>query len=256
MVDLITMGNATVTPIPGVFEVDLISPRNATYTPQSLMPIVFALQNPTLDYTLGASISWDLWEGNNRTSPGSITGGLLEPVTSLTYPPASDPLFVTRFINTMAYPDGFWTFAWSLQLYHCSPPGCTTKSITTNNAIVFTVSQSGQASDLVAATSFDVCGTMQAYAFNVTSVQETYGVLGPSPTTNPCAATINASAASSISAAATAYACSPLQHPLYSNVTCPPLTGKSSNDAEQSRMAAASTLLTLLIMLTVLIHHG
>ncbi|PYI02373.1 hypothetical protein BO78DRAFT_400579 [Aspergillus sclerotiicarbonarius CBS 121057] len=250
----IAMGNATPVADSGIFEVDLISPRNETYTPQALMPIVFALQNPPLASTLEAAISWQLWEGNNRTSPGSVTDGLLElALLNLT---SSEPLFVDRFVNTLAYPDGLWTFAWSLQIYNCSADERPARLISTNNTSIFTVSKSGQAPNLVAATSSDMCGTMEAYAFNVTSVGDACGVLGPSPTTNPCAATVNPAAASSISAAATAFACDPLQRSVNPNVTCPTSTGKSSNGAGQSPMAPASTLLTLLTMVTALIHLG
>ncbi|EKV10554.1 SSCRP protein [Penicillium digitatum] len=255
MADLvIAMGSAIANANSGTFEVDLISPRNETYTPQALMPIVFALQSPPLAFTLEAAISWELWEGNNRSSPGSVTDGLLElGLLNLT---SSEPHFVTRFINTLAYPDGFWTFVWSLQIYKCSQGEGSTQRISTKNTTIFTVSQSGQAPNLVATTSSEMCGTMEAYAFNVTSKGDTCGVLGPSPTTNQCAATINPSAASSIYAAATAFACDPLQRPVNPNVTCPHFTGKSPNDAGQSRMAAASTLLLLLTMVTALFHLG
>ncbi|PWY76007.1 hypothetical protein BO94DRAFT_538435 [Aspergillus sclerotioniger CBS 115572] len=237
---------------PGIFEVDLISPRNETYTPSALLPIVFALQNPTLVQALEFFIIWELWEGNNHTSPGSVTNGALEPALSnLT---SSDPLFVTRFIDTTPYPVGFWTFAWSLVVSNCTHKGgYEGEDIATNGAIVFTISQSGQAPNL---TSSENCGSMDAYAYNVTSDGDACAILGPSPTTNPCAATVNPSAASSIMAAATAFACDPLETSIYPNVTCPTSTAKSSNSARQCRMAAASTWLTLLTMMTALIHFG
>lgn len=41
------------------FEVDLLFPRNETYAPSWLMPIVFAVQNPPLTVPpLSASIEW------------------------------------------------------------------------------------------------------------------------------------------------------------------------------------------------------
>jgi hypothetical protein len=58
MAGLMTAGDATATTTltPGIFEVDLLFPRNETYTPQALMPVVFAMQNPTLASPLGAFI--------------------------------------------------------------------------------------------------------------------------------------------------------------------------------------------------------
>ncbi|OOF94004.1 hypothetical protein ASPCADRAFT_209248 [Aspergillus carbonarius ITEM 5010] len=239
---------------PGIFEVDLISPRNETYTPQTLLPIVFALQNPPLASTLEACITWNLWEGNNQTSPGSVTDGLLElPLLNLS---STEPLFVTRFMDTIPYPDGMWTFTWSLQIWNCSQYASQDQLLSTNSTTVFTINQSGQAPDLVAATSSDMCGTMEASAFNVTANGGACGFLGPSPTTNPCAATVNPSAASSIMAAATAFACDPLERSIYPNVTCPPFSVPSSKNAGQPRMAAASTWLMLLTMGTALIHCG
>ncbi|GCB21696.1 hypothetical protein AAWM_04581 [Aspergillus awamori] len=272
MNSFIAMGDDSQDFYPGIFEVDLIFPRNETYSPQELMPIVFALQNPSLASTLGATIYWGLREGNNWSAPGSVTDEGFELFTfNFT---SSGPHLATSFVNTLAYPDGSWTFAWTLQITNCSQAerlscldsesqNCSlaynpNQVLSMSNAIVFNVSQSGQAPSLEAATSSDMCRTMEAYAFNVTSTGvtgEVCGFLGPSPTTNPCAATINASAASSISAAATALACDPQERSAYPNVTCPTPSSKS-NAAGQYGMAAASTLLMLFTMVTALIHLG
>ncbi|GKZ37252.1 hypothetical protein AbraIFM66950_008709 [Aspergillus brasiliensis] len=263
------MGDDSADVAPGIFEVDLIFPRNETYTPQALMPIVFALQNPSLASPLEATIYWGLREGNNWSAPGSITDAGFELFTLNAT--SSGPHFVTSFVNTLAYPDGPWTFTWTLQITNCSlaetasclgseSANCSlaynpNKAITVNNAILFNVSQSGQAPNLQAASSSDMCDTMEAYAFNVTSTTEECGFLGPSPTTNPCAATVNASAASSIWAAATAYACDPRVHSQYPNITCP-LPSSKHNGAGQPGMVAASTMLMVLTMVTGLIHLG
>jgi hypothetical protein len=248
-------GDATASaiPNPGIFEVDSLFPRNSTYTPQALMPIVFALQNPTLASSLEATLFWDLWEGNNRSSPGSVVGGAMElAIMNLS---SSDPLLVTRLVNTIAYPDGFWTLSWNLLINNCSQPeGSPQGMFTLSNATIFTTSTSGEAPDLVAATSADMCGTTEASAFDVTSFGTTCGVLGPSPATNPCAATINPAAASSIYAAATAAACALENRQQNPNVTCPTSTASSADAAGRFRIAAASTLLMLLAMLTDLIH--
>ncbi|RAK99290.1 uncharacterized protein BO80DRAFT_426578 [Aspergillus ibericus CBS 121593] len=248
------MADTTPTFSPGIFEVDLIFPRNETYAPHTLLPVVFALQNPPLAFPVAAWISWSLWEGNNLTSPGSITDGVIElALLNLT---STEPLLVTRFIDTIPYPNGFWTFEWSLQMDMCSAGYGPGQFIDTNSTTVFTISQSGQAPDLVAATSSDKCGTMKAYAYNITAEGESCGYFGPSPTTNPCAVTVNAAAASSVMAAGTALACDPLESSIYPNVTCPPVSVSSSNVAGQYHMAAAPTLLTLLAVVSGLIHLG
>lgn len=242
---------------PGIFEVDLLFPRNATYTPQPLMPIVWALQNPPLVSPLGVTIYWNLWEGTNQTSPGSLTDGVLEPY-AMNNLSSSEPILLNRFFNTISYPDGVWTLAWSVQVTNCSQAQDSTHVIELNNTIVFATSSSGQAPNLVAATKEDMCSSAEAFAFDITSISDEglCSAFGPSPTINPCAATIDATAASSISAAATAKVCLPGQPP-YPNVTCPtPTFALSADAAGRSRLAAASTLLMLLASLTTLIHRG
>lgn len=255
---MIALADATTSVNAGIFEVDLLFPRNATYTPQPLMPLVWALQNPPLASPLLATIYWGLWEGTNRTGPGSISDGGFEPYAFMNNLSSSEPVLLKNFFNTISYPDGVWTLYWAMQVTNCSQTQDSTHVIERSTTIVFTTSSSGQAPDLVAATKEDMCRSAEAFAFDVTStdVGGICGVLGRSPTINPCAATIDAAAASSISAAATAEVCLPGQPP-YPNVTCPTPTFASSADAAgRSRLAAASTLLMLLASLTALIHRG
>ncbi|KAJ5094855.1 hypothetical protein N7456_010716 [Penicillium angulare] len=237
---------------PGIFEVDLVFPRNATYTPQGLMPIVWALQNPTMAPPLASSISWSLWEGNNATSPGSVDGGLIE----LALEDASYDRMISKFFNSIEYPEGYWTLTWSLWVNKCYQEG-SSKYILKTGSTIFTISKSGQEPDLVAATSAGQCDAMDAYAFNVTSFGEYCGYLGPTPTTNPCAVNISSSAASSIYAAATAWYCAPntVDNP---NVTCPTSTSTSSasNPASQSFMVTRTALLVLLVGITNFILMG
>ncbi|KAJ5623037.1 hypothetical protein N7490_011642 [Penicillium lividum] len=199
---------------------------------------------------LTASITWSLWEGNNQGSPGSVSDGIIELNEEMT---SSEPFLVSEFVNTIAYPDGHWTLTWTLEFNNCSQSG-NPKVYTQSDPTVFTISNSGQEPDLVAATSADECGTMEAYAFNVTSFADNCGYLGPTPTTNPCAVTINSTATSSLYASATAHACSPFSR--NANVTCPSSVPSSRNLAGRSRMATAPVLLLLLATVTNLIHLG
>ncbi|KAL6859305.1 hypothetical protein J3F83DRAFT_749684 [Trichoderma novae-zelandiae] len=246
MTSLLTaMGDEAALSFPATFEVDLLFPHNATYAPSPLMPVVFAVQNPALAKPLVATIRWAMWEGDDQRSPGSIGVGDLTVGLDVDTErqPSDGPLLVSSSVNTAAYPDGFWSLAWSLQYWNCS-------DFTTGETFstVFTVSKAGQAPDLVAATSADECGSTDAHALNITGVG--CFVLGPSPTTNPCAATIDSAAASSLSAMAraTGYACA-----TNSNLTCPT---SFPNSAGSLGMTGASTLLTLLAALAAVIHLG
>ncbi|KGO76569.1 hypothetical protein PITC_088480 [Penicillium italicum] len=254
---ILVMGNTAATNN-DIFEVDLISPRNQTYTPQALMPVVFALQNWKLSETTASFLSWDMWEGNNWTSLGSQDGASYldqDPMPTQ----SSGTHFITRFFNTIDYPDGTWTFQWSLQLWNCSDnyelQG--DRSIQTNNTVTFTVSrQLGKAPDLVAATSAEECGSTIAHAYNVTRGGQGCGYISPSVTANPCSVAINSSAASSIMASATALACDPLAKGIYPNVTCPASPAKSNHAGPSREVAAVLIWLTVSALVTILIHLG
>ncbi|PYH88503.1 hypothetical protein BO71DRAFT_403797 [Aspergillus ellipticus CBS 707.79] len=250
----------------GTLEVDLIFPRNETYSPEGLMPIVFAVRNPVLTQVASAGITWSLWEGDNLTSPGSMTDAFLPlmPWDDQVNSTSSEPSFITRLINTTLYPDGIWTFSWTLALYNCSAhwQDPDTNLIVANNNITFTVSKSGQAPDLVAATSSEACGATVGYAYDIRGSRGMCALIGPNVTANPCSVSINSSTAASIMADATAFACSPLGFEYEPNVTCPIKGKKSSNAAGLSPMAAAAvaaagwTWLSLLTLVTALNYLG
>ncbi|KAL5087857.1 hypothetical protein Trisim1_007508 [Trichoderma cf. simile WF8] len=256
------MGAKSTSPtLPATLEVDLLFPRNETYAPSWLMPVVFAVQNSSLAVPLGVSIQWSMWEGNNTRSPGAIGGGGFDVAgdvagdVTTARSTLKNPYLVSSAVNTISYPDGVWTLAWYVQYHSCdynNPEGPWT-SHSENFTTVFTVSKSGKAIDLEAATSSDVCGAGQAQAFNITSPGSCDSSFGPSPTTNPCAATIDSAAASSLSALAraTGSICTSFA----ANLTClnpSPPPGQPS--AANPRVAAASTFLTLLAALGALMH--
>ncbi|KAJ4854214.1 uncharacterized protein T069G_11193 [Trichoderma breve] len=243
--------------LPATLEVDLLFPRNETYAPSWLMPVVFAVQNSSLAVPLDVQIQWTMWEGNNTRSPGSIGLGGYDVAGDVAGARSTpkNPYLISDAVNTISYPDGVWTLAWYVQYNSCEyndPEGPWT-TYSENFTTVFTVSKSGKAIDLEAATSSDVCGAAQAQAFNITSPGKCDSSFGPSPTTNPCAATIDSAAASSISAwvravgsICTSYA---------ANLTCQdPSPPPGQPSAANPRVTAASTLLTLLVALDVLIH--
>ncbi|KAK1238217.1 hypothetical protein MKX08_002796 [Trichoderma sp. CBMAI-0020] len=249
------LGNGNEQPKTGVFEVDLLFPRNETYASSPLMQIVFPAQNLILATGLLPMIYWELWQGNNQTSAGSVSDSIQLDLDNLT---ASDQTLISSVVYTSAYPGGVWTFTWSVNVNNCTtvegqPEDAHGAPAFKAKPIVFTVSKSGQAPDLVAVTSADKCDAAESFAFNVSEWGIQCGVLGPSPTTNPCAAKIDPAAASRISAAATDFACSALDRPLHPNITCPSPTSASTGNPG---MAVALTLLVLLATLTTLLHLG
>lgn len=184
--------------------------------------------------------------GNDKRSPGSARAGFGD--VASTNPAPSNPNLLSVAVNTISYPEGVWTLAWYVQYDTCGGP-----RRGENFTTVFTVSKSGKTVDLEAATSSDTCGTAEAQAFNITSPVQC-DTLDPSPTTNPCAATIDSAAASSISALARAIGAVCTSYS--TNLTCQdPRPPPGQPSAANPQVAAASTLhaLTLLAALVAMI---
>lgn len=202
----------------GIFEVDVLFPRNDTYAPQSLMPVVFALQKPGLSIQLESSIHWQLWLGGNSADPTFIYNNAFEPSLPYLTPNFStttvEPVYLANAVNTSAYPDGPWTFQWAIYVVNCSAP---TTFVMRTGTVTFTTSKDAKAPDLVAATAPDLCRNATAYTFDVhsfnngsVSAGNSCGFLGSfgASAPNPCAVSIDAAAASGILANASANACS------------------------------------------------
>lgn len=198
----------------GTFEVDLIFPRNGTYAPVPLMPVVFAVQNPALASPLDLLIEWTAFEYGSDSRNGTQQIGLSNLNAS-----TSNPYFVTSYISSLSGIESTWVFNWVLTTGNCSQTGGHATYDNQVEYVVFTTNQTSPAPDLEGATSAATCAMSPAQAFNVTAVEfapQGYGngvsscaVLGPSPTAaNPCAAAIDSSAASSITAAISLSRCS------------------------------------------------
>lgn len=219
---------------PGVVEVDLIFPRNETYAPVDIMPIVFAIQNPHSAALLDLNLQYDIWLldalHGNQSHPKNVPGLGISDLDYMHFLRSSNlssskPYlrhYGTDLINT----EGTWIMEWDLGAANCSESpqnGVRTGGHVRNHYVIFTIKKGGQQPNLVAATDNGVCENTPGYAFNITETlpvppsatdwqgQPSCAVLSPAsplPSLNPCAAKIVPSAASSISAALTASACS------------------------------------------------
>lgn len=198
-----------------VVELDLIFPRNDTYAPVPLFPVVFAVQNPSLAITLDALVSWSV---NEYGTLGSQSPHAYEHSINLQwlngFSPSS-PYLATAYIPTVEGIEGIWTFSWTLSSANCCE-NTTSQACFQNqdSKLVFTTNNTAPAPDLVMN---ETCSINQGFAFNVTGVEQlsfshtglqpSCAVLGASPTRQPCAATIDPNAASSISSALSLSAC-------------------------------------------------
>jgi hypothetical protein len=216
---------------PATAEVDLIFPQNDTYAPTSIMPIVFAIQNSQLLASLDLSFEWSLSNSSNHEY--NLASGNLDLIN--TNSSSSDPYFAYAITFNITAIEGSWMLTWNSRAVNCStsPSNSTFGAVDQRQFVVFTTKIGAQQPDLVAATADDTCAHSESFTYNVTGVigviedpnkydsRNSCAVIAstqPDHTPNPCGARVDASAASSISAAITHTACAQL-HPI---VSCPP----------------------------------
>lgn len=214
-----------------IVEVDLTFPRNETYAPSPLLPVVFAFQNAKLASSLNARILFDIWDYNNRSeSSVSATYSLRWANFS-----SSDPYFEYRGFSYKFNTEGIWMLTWRLGW-----DSCTEESLDlvgnhrlvanySGDTIIFTTKKSSQEVDLVAVSNNQTCSESAGVTVNITNTLkvpawvdwdggETCAVVASSTSTpDPCRVKIDAVAASSISSSITSRACLATDPP----VACP-----------------------------------
>ncbi|KAI1764140.1 hypothetical protein GGR53DRAFT_334810 [Hypoxylon sp. FL1150] len=241
---------------PAIVDVELIFPRNDTYAPANLTPIVFGIRNSQLAAPLDISFDWNLWNLDDLDGPG--IGGLFD-LRNVNFSNVSDPYFAHEYTTQLNVTEARWSLVWSMGSGNCSATpaaddGAAASGLSFYNrvrSVQFTTKKGAQQPDIAAAatTDDDTC-TDNYFTFNVTGVldtpitakydgRDTCAVLAPTnmsatPTEKLCEFGADASAASSISAAMTATACAAL-HPV---VSCPPDTPSG---------ASPSTRISLLV---------
>jgi hypothetical protein len=206
---------------PSIAEVDLIFPRNDSYAPNVLMPMVFAIQNTPAAAPLNLAIYWVLYYPADSEFVTIVNDG---PILR-TYLTASTPgpYYEYTGLYNITTLEGKWKLVWTLTSENCTQfpvSNSTTFGYDQVNSVIFTTTNGAQAADLVAATADDVCASAESFTFNVTGEERVLfgsgtsvttcavvASMSPTSTPNPCAAQLDATRASSISASLTANAC-------------------------------------------------
>jgi hypothetical protein len=209
----------------GTFEIDLIFPRNGTWAPADAMPIVFAIQRPDLAPSLAVDIiSWTLQQrGTQNRQTGDVVLLGFEGSSNKTY-------FVQRAVSNTSNIEGTWYFSWEFLAGNCtsstnprySSYADPSSFVYTSHGSIseFSTSRSAPSANWTSLTSAQSCGGSDGIAFAVNDVLQvskysgwrgfnaSCAVYGPTKTTpNPCAVTIDAAAASSVSAGLKYQAC-------------------------------------------------
>jgi hypothetical protein len=220
----------------GVTEVDLIFPRNESYSPSPLTPIVFAIQNPSLLSSLNPEISYYIEQQNANTNKSVYISGSIR--LSNTNYTTSDPYLLYWSTGKLDI-EGTFALAWELKMNNCSHSQSDTLSFgyfgSRRHQLYFSTKNGASSPDLVSATEGDTCDQSLAQAVQVPDLlavpsTRTWGApscaatVGPSPTPSPCKVKIDSTAAASISAALTSDACA---NPVRTGLSCPTPSSKS-----------------------------
>jgi hypothetical protein len=217
---------------PAAVEVDLIFPRNDTYSPTAHMPIVFAIQNSRYAAPLDLSFQYTIYRGADLDDEIGF-GAMILKYADFS---SSDPYFALDSVPYMNTTEGIWSIMWTVYAANCShavigdPPGVGQTNVGggisashlpyNSGPTQFTTKNGAQQPDLVAATADDTCASSGNFTFDVTGTlkvadpplfngRSSCAVLPTplsKPPANPCGAKLNSSAASSISAAITSCA--------------------------------------------------
>ncbi|KAJ6086670.1 hypothetical protein N7467_005584 [Penicillium canescens] len=214
----------------GLGEVDLIFPRNETFAPMTITPIVFGIQNPAVIDGLYPTLSYGLWSADTPPSNQTHMTYLAEEHLPNKTGPVS--FLIDSIANTLNT-ENEWRFVWRLRWTNCSTPdnGTTSENgrglVETDDfswrpyevahSVLFTTKKGATQLNLTTLTADDKCDDAQALAFHATKTLkappsnlwgEKCAVLkSPSPTPTPCKASIAPAAASSMSSSLTARYC-------------------------------------------------
>ena len=233
------------TTFPAIVEVDLIFPRNDTYAPSAIFPIVFAFQNSSLVPSLDPGFDLNIRYGQNFSK--SLGPAIPLKATNLTNGTTYVYTYVTGIKAEANDTPASYLLSWSFGAGNCSNTEGAVKlgGGWRDNGVGFTIKNGAQTPDL--GSSVSSCASASHLAFNVTKVldvplpsqydgHKTCAVFSdeqPLVPGNPCAANPDTAAQSSISAALTATACTAAT-PV---VSCPASHNGGSRDLDPHHMA-------------------
>ncbi|KAK4149052.1 hypothetical protein C8A00DRAFT_19218 [Chaetomidium leptoderma] len=198
--------------LPATVEVDIVFPRNETYAPTPVLPLVFAIQNLAAASSIGPlEITWLIMKlGSDQPIAGNQTVDKTD---------STDPHYVNLWTGDLdgAESAGTYQLYWMVYYLACSgqKDNAGLSSGSRGNNFTFTLDPGAQQPDLSA--DLDACPAQsativieEAWPVNVEPPRDACGVVSRSrsqPSANPCAVKLDSAAASSIAAEVTASAC-------------------------------------------------
>lgn len=202
--------------ISGTVEVDLVFPQNDTYAPAPVFPIAFTFRNSELAGYLQPQVFYTIYpyRGDDSEHDPAAVGDFDMAWANWT---TSDPYIEYGAAVTLDT-EGTWLLLWDVEATTCSASG--PLNATTgywSYEMIFTTKKGAKKLDLTASTSGELCSRSLNVTFDITGTRDSGNLFenkkpcavvaeaAPAPT--PCAAKIEASAASSISSYLTFRAC-------------------------------------------------
>jgi len=101
---------------PGTVEFDVVFPRNDTYAPVDLMPIIFAIQNPKAVEPLMPSIQWNI--GRVGVSEDWLDTGLVDDLIWANF--STNPYFIVLSTDKLNFKEGYFAFHRTFFSHNCS----------------------------------------------------------------------------------------------------------------------------------------
>lgn len=248
---MVSLGIAETTGL-GLAEVDLIFPRNGTFGPMTLTPIVFAIQNPAAIDRLYPYITYGLWPVDLPPGNQTLNNNLVQQHLPNTTNKTDSMAFLEASIANTLNTENDWEFVWRMDWTNCSTSANETTSdgepkVNLNNpwagqSVRFTTKKGASQPNLTALTAEEKCGDASALAFNITKTLEAQSgyyegekcavLASPAPTPTPCKVSVAPVAASSISSTLIAAQCAAPTP----DISCPPKKGAATANGVASRL--------------------
>ncbi|KAI5307237.1 hypothetical protein KEM56_002195 [Ascosphaera pollenicola] len=193
--------------VPATVELDLIFPKNETYEPSAILPLVFGLQNPSGANALDLDFQYYMYPfGGNRSDGFTNLNAIDTSVNQIDLNSTSSTLLY--YHELLFNQEGIWVFdydvyaAWYTMMAN---GGMVSNDSFVQHSITFTTKKGGKAVDLAASTKSNACKTAQSQTWSITNVSmdtgDIYPELGVSPDPAPCNIQIDSKTATSIKAA-------------------------------------------------------
>lgn len=207
-----SQGNDALVQYPATIEFDVVFPRNDTYAPAAIFPIIFAVQNYKDAVAFHPSLSWHL--GKMGSSDGwldDVYDDVMQPyqaLANITGDPRYYVYWTDKLNGTKA--EGQYSLLWAFVTLNCSSTRDWSGPLSwTETNTLFTIKEGAKAPDLVAKPG--VCPTQgvtlrASEEFHMEPSAKFPGlsrcarVTDEQPPTDPCRANMNEAVASNISA--------------------------------------------------------